>query len=197
MFTDKLIYLASASPRRRELLMQLGVRFEALPADIPETQRPGESPRDYVLRMASEKAEAVSARIAREARPAHPVLGADTAVVLGDELMGKPRDREHALQLLQRLSGVSHDVLTGLCIVHGGRRYQALSESRVTFGPLTPGQIERYWASGEAQDKAGAYGIQGLAAGFVSRLEGSYSGVVGLPLYELVQLLKQTGIDWP
>ncbi|MEK7816441.1 MAG: nucleoside triphosphate pyrophosphatase, partial [Pseudomonadota bacterium] len=181
------IYLASASPRRQELLRQIGLGFEAMPSDLDEVPQPGERPADYVLRVARDKARHVAARMQEQA--SHPVLGADTEVVLDGEILGKPRDRGHGLDMLRRLSGRTHEVLSGVCVVHGEREYTALSVSRVTFRPLTAAEIAAYWDTGEPADKAGAYAIQGRAAAFIERLEGSYSGVMGLPLYELAGIL--------
>ena len=185
------IYLASASPRRQELLRQLGVSFEVLVTDIPESPVVGESARVYVQRLARAKAEA-GARLARErGLPARPVLGADTEVVLDGEILGKPTDAVHGRAMLTRLAGRTHEVLTAVALVADGAVRTALSESRVTLGPMSDIEIEEYWRSGEPADKAGGYGIQGLAAAFVERIEGSYSGVVGLPLYEVARLLRR------
>jgi septum formation protein len=190
------IYLASASPRRQELLRQIGVAFEVVPTDIPEVVAPGERAADYVLRVARAKAEAAAARIeSGELAPA-TVLGADTEVVLDGEVLGKPLDRDHGCAMLQRLAGRSHEVLSGVCLGRAGAWHTALSRSTVTFAPLTAREIEAYWMSGEPAGKAGGYAIQGRAAVFISRLEGSYSGVMGLPLHELAVLLRQTG-EWP
>jgi septum formation protein len=188
-----MIYLASASPRRQELLRQIGVAFEVVPSNVEERRNPGENPQEYVLRVARDKARAVTARITADGRPAHPVLGADTEVVLDDDILGKPEDAAHGCAMLRRLAGRSHDVLTGLALFHGVREFTAVSYSRVTFAPLSDAEIERYWQSGEPADKAGGYAIQGRAAAFVARIEGSYSGVVGLPLFELNGLLKRLG----
>jgi septum formation protein len=189
-----MIYLASASPRRQELLRQIGIVFEAIPSNLHEEQQIGESPHDYVVRVAGDKARHVAGQIREHGLPAHPVLGADTEVVLDGVIFGKPRDREHGLEMLRRLAGHSHEVLTGLCLIAGGVEHTALSRSRVTFAPMTKTDIERYWQTGEPVDKAGAYAIQGRAAAFVMHLEGSYSGVMGLPLYELHELLRKTGV---
>lgn len=192
-----MLYLASASPRRQELLSQVGISFEVMPSQIPEVRVADESPERYVQRVAADKARHVAQRLALAARgaPASPVLGADTEVILGDEIFGKPRDRAHARQMLQRLSGQRHTVLTALCLVHNSTETAALSTSHVTLAPLTPGEIAAYVDSGEADDKAGAYAIQGRAARFIARLEGSYSGVMGLPLHEVHELLKHAGLN--
>ena len=192
-----MIYLASASPRRQELLQQLGIEFEVLPSNIHEERQPGETPQDYVQRVARDKARHVARLVAERRMPVRPVLGADTEVVLGTEIFGKPRNPEHAAQMLSRLAGRPHTVLTALSLHTPAGETSALSESRVTFGPLTEPEIARYVATGEADGKAGAYAIQGRAAGFIARLEGSYSGVMGLPLYELHDVLKKAGVEWP
>lgn len=189
-----MIYLASASPRRQELLRQIGIDFEVLPSNVEESRAPGETPQAYVTRVALDKARFVMARVRERGLAAHPVLGADTEVVLGDEILGKPRDGAHAREMLARLAGKTHEVLTAVVVVDGEHEWSALSHSRVTFGELGREDIERYWASGEPADKAGAYGIQGHGARFIARLEGSYTGVVGLPLYETSQLLARAGI---
>jgi septum formation protein len=189
------IYLASRSPRRQELLIQIGVSFELVDADVPEVPAACESPRQFVCRVAGEKARAGLARLRALERPERPVLAADTCVVLDEHILGKPGNRDEAVAMLGKLAGRSHQVLTAVHVCHGDADYPVLSRSRVWFADLTPRQIERYWDSGEPHDKAGAYGIQGRAAAFVSRLEGSYSGVVGLPLYEVAQLLRQIGIQ--
>jgi septum formation protein len=185
-----MIYLASASPRRRELLSQLGLEFEAIPSNLVEERRAGESPAEYVTRVARDKARYVAGLVKARGLPAHPVLGADTEVVLDGEIFGKPRDRDHGMEMLRRLGGRTHEVLSALCLIHDGREHAALSVSRVTFAPLTGAEIAQYWETGEPADKAGAYAIQGRAAAFIARLEGSYSGVMGLPLYELVGILR-------
>jgi septum formation protein len=189
-----MIYLASASPRRQELLRQIGVEFEAIPSNIHEEQAIGEPPTDYVMRVARDKARHVAGLIQERSLPVRPVLGADTEVVLEGKIFGKPRDREHGLEMLRRLAGHSHEVLTSLCLIAGGEEHTALSCSRVTFAPMTKTDIERYWQTGEPTDKAGAYAIQGRAAAFIKHLEGSYSGVMGLPLYELHELLRKIGV---
>lgn len=185
------LLLASASPRRRELLNQLGIAHEVRPADIHEAPGPSETPERYVCRVAAEKSAAVWSRYGL------PVLAADTEVVLDGEILGKPRDFAHAADLLGRLSGREHRVLSAVSLRHADHHWQALSESRVRFRPLAPEEIAAYWASGEPEGKAGAYAIQGLGAVFVERIEGSYSGVMGLPLYETARLLRQVGIFIP
>lgn len=189
-----MIYLASSSPRRRELLAQLGVRFEVIAPEISEQPRAGEPARDYVARLARTKAVAGTTFVRARGWPARPVLAADTEVVLDGEILGKPRDHGHAVSMLSRLSGRTHEVLTAVAVLHQDELREALVESRVTFTPLSSDDIERYWRSGEPADKAGAYGIQGRAGAFVSRIEGSYSAIVGLPLCETAQLLAHYGI---
>ena len=185
------LILASASPRRADLLRQIGVEFTQAAADIDERQLSGESVEDYVARMAWEK----SAAIQQEHDGADcVVLGADTTVVLDDQVLGKPADRFDGLAMLARLSGREHRVLTGVCVRRGQRAEEAISDTRVKFLNLTREQCERYLATDEPWDKAGAYAIQGLAAAFVERVEGSYSGVVGLPLAETWQLLQLMGV---
>ena len=189
-----MLYLASASPRRRELLSQLSLEFEAMPSNILEERRAGESPKEYVTRVARDKARYVAGLMKTRALPVFPVLGADTEVVLDGEIFGKPRDRDHGIEMLRRLGGRTHEVLSALCLIHADREHAALSVSRVTFAPLTEAEIAQYWETGEPSGKAGAYAIQGKAAAFIARLEGSYSGVMGLPLHELAVLLKQIGV---
>ncbi|MGA9032055.1 MAG: Maf family protein [Sulfuricaulis sp.] len=188
-----MIYLASASPRRRELLRQLGVQFEAIPSNILEMRQTGESHADYVLRVARDKAQFVAKQVKERSLPILPVLGADTEVVLDGEILGKPQDRVHGMALLRRLSGRTHEVLSAVCVVDQDSEHVALSTSRVTFSRLTETEIAQYWETGEPVDKAGAYAIQGKAAAFIERLEGSYSGVMGLPLHELTEILKKIG----
>ena len=191
------IYLASRSPRRRELLQQIGIAFESLllredlrrGADVDETPVPGESPADYVIRVARAKAEAGWRRIASRRLPPHPVLAADTAVVLDGEIIGKPADARCAQQLLRRLSGRTHQVMTAVAAARDARVETALSTSAVEFRELADGEIRRCVASGEPFDKAGAYAIQGRAAVFVRAISGSYSGIMGLPLFETAELL--------
>lgn len=195
-----MIYLASASPRRQELLRQLGLAFEVLPSNLLEVQEPGETARDYVLRVAADKARFVAGLVNERGLPRYPVLGADTEVVLDGEVLGKPRDRAHTLALLERLAGRSHEVLSAIAVIEPDAPaavHSALSLSRVSLGALTAEDRARYWDSGEPAGKAGAYAVQGRAAAFIARLEGSYSGVMGLPLFELAQTLKKLGIVCP
>jgi len=189
------IYLASASPRRQELLRQVGIEFEVLTPAISEHRRAEESPRAYVQRLAVEKARFAAHLLAEGKLPRYPVLGADTAVVIDDDILGKPHDRGDGINMLRHLSGCTHEVLTALCVIHQDAEHYTVSVSKVTLRALTDADIFRYWETGEPLDKAGAYAIQGYAAGFVSRLEGSYSGVMGLPLYELMQILQKIGLS--
>lgn len=190
-----LLYLASLSPRRHELLLQIGVHHEVIGVDIDESAQPGEEPAEYVLRLAITKAEKGRESILVD-RPPLPVLGADTAVVADGEILGKPVDREDAKNMMFRLSGRTHRVLTGLALASDSTIFR-MSESLVTFRELDEEDVERYWRSGEPADKAGGYGIQGVGAVFIRHLEGSYSGVVGLPLFETAQLLREAGIRLP
>ncbi|UXY15685.1 Maf family nucleotide pyrophosphatase [Chitiniphilus purpureus] len=188
------LYLASASPRRRELLAQLGVTFERITAPVDETPLLDEDPHGYVLRLARAKAQAGWLAVLAQERDPRPVLAADTTVVLDGGILGKPDDAGHAHAMLKRLSGSTHVVLTALAVAEQDRVETVLSESRVTFAVLTDAQIAAYVASGEPLDKAGAYGIQGRAGLFVTRLDGSYTGVMGLPLYETAALLARYGL---
>ena len=197
-----MIYLASKSPRRRELLRQLGVPFNELHLreaagrhrDIVEEAHDGEPAAHYVERIARTKALVGWKRMEQRLLTPHPVLGADTEVVLDGEIFGKPQSAADAARMLARLSGRRHDVLTGIALKHGDDVTFALCASEVEFRTLAPEEIARYVATSEPLDKAGAYAIQGRAAAFVSRVEGSYSGVVGLPLYETAQLLVAAGV---
>jgi len=201
-----MIYLASRSPRRRELLAQIGVKFEPLlfregprqDADTDEQVRPGEQPDDYVRRVSMLKCEAAWQRVVmRRGLRRMPVLAADTTVALATEILGKPTDRADAERILKLLSGTRHRVLTAVAVGFEQRFEMAVSESLVTFGTLDDSRIQTYIQSGEPFDKAGAYGIQGRAGAFVERIEGSYSGVMGLPLYETATLLRLFGVIVP
>lgn len=195
------IYLASRSPRRRELLDQIGVRYAPLlfrsgEREDPETNEdrlPGEPPRDYVLRVARAKALAGVQRASQRGLAARPVLGADTTVTLGDDIFGKPASPHEAAAVLRRLSDNVHQVLTAVVLATGGRVLEALSVTDVHFRSLTNDDIVHYVASGEPMDKAGAYGIQGHAGAFVREIRGSYTGVMGLPVFETAELLRQLG----
>ena len=201
-----MIYLASRSPRRRELLAQMGVKFEHLlfregtrqDADSDEAVQPGESPDDYVRRVTLMKVDAAWQRVVtRGGLQRKPVLAADTTVALGAVILGKPADSADAERILSILSGAQHRVLTAVAVRFEDRLEMAVSESLVTFEALDAARIAAYVASGEPFDKAGAYAIQGRAGSFVSRLEGSYSGVMGLPLYETAALLRLFGVMVP
>lgn len=188
-----MICLGSASPRRAELLAQIGVPFKQATAHVDELPRPGEAPEVYVLRMAREKAAAVLVR-----NPGLPVLAADTTVVVDGDILGKPADEAEALAMLKRLSGRAHQVLTAVALAEpgqDGRRASRLNVNKVVFRATTEAERRAYWRTGEPADKAGAYGIQGHAAVFIEHLEGSFSAVMGLPLFETAQLLAEFGID--
>ncbi len=185
---SKMLYLASKSPRRRELLGRLGLPFGVLDLDIPEHRQPGEPAEDYVRRVAREKAGAGLLTVM--GNPSAVVLGSDTEVVLDDEVFGKPRDDADAAAMLRKLSGRTHQVISAVSLVSPAREVQAISVSEVTFSDLADAEIAAYVAGGEPAGKAGAYAIQGGAEVFVTRLAGSYSGVMGLPLYETACLLR-------
>ncbi|MGR6736749.1 Maf family protein [Pseudomonas chlororaphis] len=189
----KSLYLASGSPRRRELLTQIGVPFTAISADIDETPFPDESPVAYVERLARDKAAAGYALIADDPSAAC-VLGADTAVALDGRILGKPLDQADAQSMLMALSDREHEVLTAIAVLDGQRCESRVVRSLVRFRAIGDDEAARYWASGEPRDKAGGYGIQGLAAIFVAGLNGSYSAVVGLPVCETAELLGHFGI---
>ncbi|MGB8338336.1 MAG: Maf family protein [Burkholderiales bacterium] len=193
------IYLASRSPRRRELLKQIGLPFELLmfreqaprKPDVDETPLSGEAPDAYVQRIARAKV-VIAARLVLERNlPWHNVLSADTTVALGDKILGKPADNNEAMAMMRELSGKTHEVHSAIAMTDGSAIEVALSSSRVTFGELSEEDIKAYVLTGESLDKAGGYAIQGRAAAFISRLEGSYSGVMGLPLYETIKLVQR------
>lgn len=184
------IILASASPRRKELLDQIRVTYIVSPVDLDETPRPNEAPLDYVRRLAAEKSAACVAQVGAGL----PVLAADTVVVLGDLIMGKPKDQDDALGMLRQLSGKTHQVYSAISL-RGREHGQAVSITDVSFRQLTECEIEAYWQSGEPVDKAGSYAIQGIASVFVESIRGSFSGVVGLPLFETAELLSKQGIE--
>ena len=194
------IYLASQSPRRRQLLEQLGVRHELLLPDPDEDSealeavRPGEAPLAYVRRVTGLKLDAAVARMKRRGLPPAPVLCSDTTVALDRTIYGKPADGADAARMLRQLSGATHRVLTAVAVQAGRRRLQALSDSRVTFAAMTPAQIRAYVATGEPMGKAGAYAVQGRAAAHITRIAGSYTGIMGLPLHETALLLRQAGV---
>ena len=192
------IYLASASPRRREILASLGFQPVLLPAEIDETALPGEAVADYVARMARQKnAAARQLATQRGLALAQPLLSADTVVALDNAILGKPRDAAHARELLESLSGREHQVWTAVCVSLGGQTLEAAQRSDVRFKELSAQEIAAYIASGEPLDKAGAYGIQGIGGVFVAHLSGSFSGVMGLPVFETVRLLRQLGAPVP
>lgn len=189
--SNPVIHLASASPRRTALLAQLGVAHAVQPVDIDEAVRSGETPADYVCRLSVAKAQALQATLPSNALS----LGADTCVALAGEIFGKPSDEDDCLRMLGRLSGRTHCVHTGVTLCHAGHTYTALSTSEVRFRELSRAECQAYWRSGEPRDKAGGYAIQGLGAMFVQHVQGSYTGIVGLPLFETAQLLERAGIE--
>lgn len=188
---NPLILLASASPRRSALLTQIGVPHAIRPVDIDETVRTGESPAEYVYRLAWAKAETLWDRLGPEERI--PVLGADTTVALGADILGKPASSAELLKMLRRLSGQTHQVYTGVALRSAQGTQLRLSVSDVTFRALNDIEIVAYWETGEPADKAGGYAVQGRAAIFIERIHGSYSGIVGLPVFETAELLQQIG----
>ena len=183
------IILASASPRRKELLDQIKVSYRIYPVNLDETPFPNETPLDYVQRVAAEKSAACMAQLKTET----PVLAADTAVILGNVIMGKPKDQADALAMLTKLSGKTHQVYSAISL-RGREHSQAVSITEVTFRRLTEREMLDYWHSGEPFDKAGSYAIQGMGCAFVESIKGSFSGVVGLPLFETAELLSKQGI---
>lgn len=195
------LYLASASPRRRELLMQIGLAHTVLRVPAPpgddEPQHPGEAPADYVRRTARDKAERGRLWLAQQPLPPLPLLAADTTVILQDRVLGKPADRGDAIRMLTRLSGATHQVHTAVALWHDGQLHEAVSISEVRMRELDAGDIARYCDSGEPYGKAGAYGIQGLAGSFIAHLSGSYTGVMGLPVFDTANLLRRVGIMVP
>jgi septum formation protein len=189
--SNPLIYLASASPRRSALLEQIGVPHRVRPVDVDETARSGEPPYEYVRRLAVLKAETLWQKLAAPER--QPVLGADTAVVLDDEILGKPRDEQDCLRMLSLLSARTHQVFTAVALQASEGCQSRVNVSEVTFRKLADEEIRSYWRSGEPADKAGAYAVQGRAALFIERIAGSYSGIMGLPLFETGELLAAIG----
>jgi septum formation protein len=191
------LILASGSPRRRDLLSRLEVPFTAVPAEIAERARPGETPRALAERLAREKAQAVVAQIGRT--PRRVVLGSDTIVVIGSEVLGKPRDSEHALALLRKLVGRTHLVITGVAVLESdtGRTRSRVVESRVTLREAGEAELRDYVASGESLDKAGAYALQGAGRRLIANVEGSETNVIGLPLEETVAMLQDAGVEIP
>jgi septum formation protein len=187
------LVLASASPRRRELLARLGLKFEVRAVDLDESRRPGEDGAVYVLRLAAEKSLAAMSGLTGPGT----VLAADTAVEVDGAILGKPVDRDDAMQMLEQLSGRTHEVLTAVAVRDESREAVGLNRSSVTFRKISRDEMVDYWHSGEPRDKAGAYAIQGLGAVFVENLHGSYSGVMGLPLFETANLLSEFGYRFP
>ncbi len=194
------LYLASQSPRRRQLLEQIGVAHQLLlpdpqeDAEALEALQPGEAPARYVQRVTGLKLDAALARLKAQGLPAAPVLCADTTVALGREILGKPQDAAEARAMLARLAGQTHRVLTAVAVQKGRQRLAALSVSWVRFAPMTAAQIRAYVDTGEPMGKAGAYGVQGRAASHIAHIRGSHSGIMGLPLYETAELLRQLGM---
>jgi len=202
---DNKIYLASKSPRRRELLRQIGVEFEILMLrdftprgpDVSEIVLPGELPEDYVSRVTQEKALAAWNIMLMRKLPVRPVLAADTTVVIDKQILGKPGNRDEALAMLRLLSGNTHQVLTSIAVQHHRGNWHATQRSDVSFDVMTEDQMQAYCQLAEPYDKAGGYGIQGAAARYISHISGSYSGIMGLPLFETCQLLRQAGLFIP
>ena len=201
MTAPSFIYLASQSPRRRQLLEQLGVKYQLLLPDKGEDTEsieqvlPGEAPAPYVRRVTLLKLDAALERLALRQLPPAPVLCSDTTVALGRRIYGKPEDEADARRMLRELAGKTHRVLTAVAIASGRRRLEALSDSRVTFAAMNAAQIAAYVASGEPMGKAGAYAVQGRAAANISKISGSYSGIMGLPMHETAQLLLECGFN--
>jgi septum formation protein len=199
------IYLASKSPRRRELLRQIGVEFELLllrdqsprGPEVSEEVLPGEKPEDYVTRVTREKAEYASKTMTWRRLPMRPILAADTTVVVDGRILGKPADAAEATEMLKALSGRTHRVLTSVAVHYDEETWQTTQASEVTFGTLTDEMIRAYCATPEPYDKAGGYAVQGIAAVFIESITGSFSGIMGLPLYETAELLRQAGIPIP
>jgi septum formation protein len=197
MMNFPLVYLASQSPRRQQLLQQISVPFEVLlphdtvAAEALEKVLPGETPLNYVQRVTKLKLQMAKLEMKRLALPEHPILCADTTVAWGTKILGKPQDASQAHEMLRLLSGQKHQVLTAIAVAHGRKTFRAVSRSKVQFDELSESDIAAYVASQEPMGKAGAYGIQGLASGFIRSIQGSYSGIMGLPLYETCKILRQ------
>lgn len=190
------LYLASQSPRRRELLTQIGVAHQVVRVDVVEQPQVQESPSNYVQRLALEKASAGWAQVNQSGLAVGPVLGADTIVVINEQILEKPRDAEHATAMLRLLAGATHQVMTAVAMVNAEQQLVKLSVTDVVFRSLDEAEINAYWHTGEPQDKAGGYAIQGLGAVFVEQIRGSYSGVVGLPIEQTVALLQEFNVPW-
>ncbi|MCP3851262.1 MAG: septum formation inhibitor Maf [Gammaproteobacteria bacterium] len=196
MTENQQILLASNSPRRQELLCQMGVSFRVIPQFAEEIHKSNESPEEFVSRLALDKAKDGLLRLERsQCDHQTPVLGSDTAVVLKGDILGKPKDKTHSIDMLLSLSNQTHQVFTAVALTNEHKTEQVLSITEVTFSTLSKTMCETYWQTGEAADKAGSYGIQGLGGLFVNKINGSYSGVMGLPIYETGLLLKKFGID--
>ena len=189
-----MLYLASGSPRRRELLTQIGVPFQLLKVNVDESLRLGEAPLEYVQRLAAEKARAGFEVVLHDGLASAPVLGADTSVVIDGMILGKPANRRESIDILLALSGRSHDVITAIALATPLGVKVTHSRTEVNFRTISEEEAGAYWDTGEPADKAGAYGIQGLGAVFVERIKGSYTGVVGLPLFETARLLQEAGV---
>lgn len=193
----KQLILASQSPRRKELLAQLGYQFTTQAADIDESVHCGEKANDYVLRLAKEKAQAIFSALPIQQQAQSIVIGSDTSVVIEGDILGKPANEAECITTLLRLENKQHQVLTAIAVIsqaHSNKVISQLIETQVQFKSLTVDEIKRYWHTGEPCDKAGSYAIQGIGGQFVTTIKGSYSAVVGLPLYEIVQLLAQVGL---
>ncbi|MFZ7230104.1 Maf family protein [Avibacterium avium] len=197
MTTQPQLYLASQSPRRLQLLQQFGLKVEIFNADIDETPKADEQPVDYVRRMAQEKNHAARQQLEKLANfaPHLPILSADTSVVCDGQILGKPQNHAQAAQMLRLLSDRTNQVLTAVCVSLPDQKHSLVQTSQVTFKPLTEQEISAYIRTGEPMDKAGAYGIQGVGGIFISHIEGSFSGVMGLPVFETAELLRQVGVD--
>lgn len=196
MSQDYDFYLGSASPRRKALLESMGLRFHVKSADVDETRAESEAPDDYVVRVAIDKAKAVQQTLVDSGLPLKPIVAADTSVVLGDEVFGKPVDYQDACRMWGLLSGRSHRVLSSVVLLNDAKISTRLSDTDVEFEAISHEQMRSYWSSGEPQDKAGAYAIQGYGSAWVKRINGSYSGVVGMPLRELNELLRPLKLNW-
>ncbi|MBD3821685.1 MAG: septum formation inhibitor Maf [Thiotrichales bacterium] len=188
------LFLSSSSPRRLELVKQLNLHCEVVNAPVEEVGLPGESAESYALRMAFEKADSGYNKLAGDDIW---VIGGDTLILFEGKVFEKPRNQQDAYRMLKQLSGHSHEVLSSVAVMHDGATFSALNKTRVFFRTLSDAEIEAYWRTGEPCDKAGAYAIQGIAAGFIEKIEGSFSGVMGLPLFELQELLKESGFYQP
>lgn len=197
MSTDTQLVLASASPRRKQLLADMGVNFTVHATQTDESRREAEAPEDFVVRLARDKAKQASADLGVDAGANNTaILAADTIVVQGEKVFGKPSDYDHAQRIWNALAANTHHVMTAVCLLVGDKPQVRLSTTQVEFGAITEAQMQRYWQSGEPQDKAGAYGIQGLASAWVKQINGSYSNVVGLPLRDVNQLLTDVHLNW-